>query len=90
MVLEAGTDGPVSSGEWSWKDLIPVGILLYLSEGVFLMGVGILWTWRVVLGTACSVGMSVPVLVLVILSVGMMNLSQLLQGSHQYHLCHQM
>ena len=61
VVLEAGTDGPVSTGEWSWKDLIPMGILLCLCEGVFLMGVGILWTWRVVLGTACSVGMSVSV-----------------------------
>ena len=61
VVLEAGTYGPVSTGEWSWNDLISVGILLCLCEGLFLMGVGILWTWRVVLGTACSVGMSVPV-----------------------------
>ena len=90
VVLEAGTDGPVSTGEWSWKDLIPVGILLCLCEGIFLRGVGILWTWRAVLGTACSVGMTMPVLLSVILSVGMINLPQLLQGSHQYHLCHQM
>ena len=61
VVLEAGTDGPVSTGEGSWKDLIPMGILLCLCEGIFLRGVGILWTWRVVLGTACSVVMSVPV-----------------------------
>ena len=61
VVLEAGTDGPVSTGEWSWKDLIPMGILLSLCEGIFLRGVGILWTWRVVLGTACSVGLSMPV-----------------------------
>ena len=25
------------------------------------MDIGMLWTWRVVLGTACSVGMSMPV-----------------------------
>ena len=62
VVLKAGTDGPVSTGEWSWNDLIPMGILLCLCEGIFLMGVGILWTWRVGLGTACSVSMSMPVL----------------------------
>ena len=61
VVLDAGTDGLVSSGEWSCKDLIPMGILLCLCEGIFLKVVGILWTWRLVDGTACSVGMSVPV-----------------------------
>ena len=61
VVLEAGTDGPVSTVEWSWNDLIPMGILLCLCEGIFLMDVGILWTWRVVLGTTCSADMSMPV-----------------------------
>ena len=61
VVLEAETDGPVSTGEWSWNDLILMEILLCLCESIFLMDAGILWTWRVVLGTACSVGMSVPV-----------------------------
>ena len=61
VVLDAGMDGPVSTAEWSWNDLIPMGILLCLCEGIFLMDVGMSWTWRVVLGTACSVGMSIPV-----------------------------
>ena len=60
VVLEAEVDGLVSVG-WSCKDLIPMGILLCLFEGIFLMVVGMLGTWRLVLGTACSVGMSVPV-----------------------------
>ena len=38
-----------------------MGILLCLCEGIFLKVIGILWTWRLVGGTACSVGMSVPV-----------------------------
>ena len=41
VVLEAGSDGPVSNVEWSCKDLIPMGILLCLCEGIFLMVVGI-------------------------------------------------
>ena len=61
LVLEVGTDGLVSVAGWSCNDLIPMGILLCLCEGIFLMDIGMLWTWRVVLGTACSVGMSVPV-----------------------------
>ena len=40
VVLEAGTDGLVSTGEWSCKHLIPMGILLCLCEGIFLRGVG--------------------------------------------------
>ena len=61
VVLDVGMDGPVSAAEWSCKHLIPMGILLCLCEGIFLLDVGILWTWRVVLRTACSVAMSVPV-----------------------------
>ena len=61
VVLEAETDGLVSLGEWSWKDLIPMGILLCLCEGIFLMVVGMLWTCELVGGTACVVGMSMPV-----------------------------
>ena len=61
VVLKAGSDGLVSNEAWSWKDLIPMGILLCLCEGIFLKVVGTLWTWRLVGGTACSVGMSVPV-----------------------------
>ena len=61
LVLEVGTDGLVSTAGWSCDDLIPMGILLCLCEGVFLMDIGMLWTWRVVLGTTFSVGMSVPV-----------------------------
>ena len=59
--LEAGSDGPVSNEVWSCKDLFPMGILLCLCEGIFLMGVGILWTWKSVNWTACVVGMSMPV-----------------------------
>ena len=61
LVLEVEVDGLVSIAGWSCKDLIPMGILLCLCEGIFLMVIGMLGTWRVVLGTACSVGMSVPV-----------------------------
>ena len=61
VVLDAGTDGLVSIGEWSCKDLIPMGILLCLCEGILLIVVGILWTCELVSGTACGVGMSVPV-----------------------------
>ena len=61
MVLEAGSDGPVSTEVWSCKDLIPMGILLCLCEGIFLVVVGISGTWRMVGWTACVVGMSVPV-----------------------------
>ena len=61
VVLEAGSDGPVSDVEWSCKDLIPMGILLCLCEGIFLMVVGIFGTWRMVSWTACVVGMSAPV-----------------------------
>ena len=38
-----------------------MGILICLCEGIFLKVVAILWTWRLVGGTACSVGVSVPV-----------------------------
>ena len=60
-VLEAGTDGLVSIGEWSWKELIPMGILLCLCEGIFLRVVGMLWTCELVSGTACGVSMSMPI-----------------------------
>ena len=60
VVLEVVVDGLVSI-EWSCKDLIPIGILLSLFEGIFLMVVGMLETWRLVLWTACAVGMSMPV-----------------------------
>ena len=60
VVLEVVVDGLVSI-EWSCKDLIPIGILLCLVEGIFLMVVGMLETWRLVLWTACAVGMSMPV-----------------------------
>ena len=61
VVLEVEGDGLVSAVGWSCNDLIPNGILLCPCEGIFLMDIGMLWTWRVVLGTACSVGMSVSV-----------------------------
>ena len=61
VVLEVEVDGLVSTAEWSCNDLIPMGILLCLCEGIFLMDIGMLWTWIVVLGTACSVGVSMPV-----------------------------
>ena len=48
VVLEVVVDGLVSI-EWSCKDLIPIGILLCLFEGIFLMVVGMLETWRLVL-----------------------------------------
>ena len=38
-----------------------MGILLCLYEGIFLMVLGIFWTWRLVRWTTCVVGMSVPV-----------------------------
>ena len=60
VVLEVDVDGLVSI-EWSCKDLIPIGILLCLFEGIFLMVVGMLGTWRLVLWTACAVGVSMPV-----------------------------
>ena len=62
VVLEAGSDGPVSDEVWSCKDLFPMGILLCLCEGIFLRVVGIWWTCELVIGTACGVGMSMPVL----------------------------
>ena len=61
VVLEGVTGGPVSLCEWSCKDLIPMGILLYLIEGIFLMVLGRWMTFGLVRGTACVVGMSVPV-----------------------------
>ena len=61
VVLEVELDGLVSITGWSCKDPIPMGILLCLCEGIFLMDIGMLWTWQVVLGMACSVGMSMPV-----------------------------
>ena len=45
LVLVLDTDGLVSAAGWSCNDLIPMGILLCLCEGVFLMGIGMLWTW---------------------------------------------
>ena len=50
LVLEVEVDGLVSTAGWSCNDLIPMGILLCLCEGIFLMDIGMLWTWRVVLG----------------------------------------
>ena len=61
VVLEVEVDGLVSVAGWSCKDLIPMGILLCLCEGIFLMVIGMLGTWRVVLWTACAVGVSMPV-----------------------------
>ena len=61
VVLETGSDGPVSNEIWSCKDLFPMGILLCLCEGIFLMVVGILWTWRSVDWAVCDVGVPVPV-----------------------------
>ena len=87
IVLE-GLVCPVS-GVWSWKDLIPMGILLCLVEGIFLRVRGKLETWNLVLWTACAVGVSMPSLLSVILSVGVMNLPRLLpQGSHLIHCSH--
>ena len=59
-VLEDDVDCLVSDG-WSCKDLIPMGILLCLVEGIFPRVRGMLQTWRLVLWTACVVGMSMPV-----------------------------
>ena len=61
VFLEAGSDGPVTNEVWSCKDLFPMGILLCLCEGIFLMVLGIFWPWRLVGWTACVVGVSVPV-----------------------------
>ena len=61
MVLEAGSDGPVSDAEWSCNDLFPMGILLCLCEGIFLMVLGTCGTWRSVGWTTCVLGMSMPV-----------------------------
>ena len=89
VVLEVEVDGLVSFAGWSYNDLIPVGILLCLCEGIFLMVIGMLWTWRV--GTACSVGMSMPVP-----AVGDSlcrhdeSATASLQGSHLNHWCHQL
>ena len=60
VVLKVDVNGLVSI-EWSCKDLIPIGILLCLFEGIFLMVVGMLETWRLVLWTVCAVGMSMSV-----------------------------
>ena len=60
VVLEDDVDCFVSDG-WSCKDLIPMGILLCLIEGIFLRVRGKLETWRLVLWTACGVGVSMPV-----------------------------
>ena len=59
-VLEDDVDCLVSDG-WSCKDLIPMGILLCLVEGIFLRVRGKLETWNLVLWTACAVGVSMPV-----------------------------
>ena len=61
VVLNVEVDGLVSAAGWSCNDLIPMGILLCLCESIFLIDIGMLWTWRVVLGTACRVGVSMPV-----------------------------
>ena len=59
-VLEDDVDCLVSDG-WSCKDLIPMGILLCLVEGIFLRVRGKLETLKLVLWTACAVGVSMPV-----------------------------
>ena len=59
--LEVVCEVDAVSNERSCKDLIPMGILLCLVEAIFLMVRGMLETWKLVLWTACAVGMSVPV-----------------------------
>ena len=90
VVLEAGSDGPVSDEVWSCKDLFPMGILLCLCEGIFLKVLGIFWTWRLVGWTACAVGMSMPVPAVSDSLCRYEESAMTLQGSHQYCLCHQM
>ena len=61
VVLEAGHDGP---GMWvgrSWNDLFPMGNLICLCKGIFLMLLGIYATLDVVGQTSWRVGMSIPV-----------------------------
>ena len=60
VVLEAGLDGPGICVGRSQNDLFPMGNLIYLCEGIFLVLLAISVIWDVVGQTSWGVGMSVP------------------------------